>query len=340
MQHDRSLAPPSAHALLRLLWLGAAASWLCVGAARAQGMLHLMPPGPRPLHLRLAEADVIAIGTVGGIERGRIDIRDAVVLRGEAPSRFEVKRAPSSPPQLAVGLAAVLLLRGARPPYVLVDEPRELVVLRDADETRLWRKALQDLLEATGDRERLTTLYLDWLDGADPTLREVAGVALIDPRAGLLPLSAERARQRALVALDPDRSVETRRTSALLAATSSEGAEELLAGVPGLSPDAQVVEIALQAGFQLRTSGLEAALLRALDHTDATVRRTALRMSALFDSKEVRSRVRWLAAHDPNAEVRRKALQQLSEAGALPRAATSAPPMPTRPPMRAGASDP
>ena len=30
------------------------------------------------------------------------------------------------------GVPAVLLLRGARSPYVLVDEPREVVLLRDA----------------------------------------------------------------------------------------------------------------------------------------------------------------------------------------------------------------
>ena len=64
-----------------------------VTAARAQ---HPIAQGPRPLHLRIAEADIVAVGTVGPITDGRIEIRDATVLRGNAPATFAIKRSPQS----------------------------------------------------------------------------------------------------------------------------------------------------------------------------------------------------------------------------------------------------
>ena len=87
--------------------------------ARAQ---HPLPQGSRPLHVRLAAADVVAVGTIGAITEGRVEIRDATVLRGDAAASFEIKRSPAKALQFATGVPAVLLLRGARSPYVLVDD--------------------------------------------------------------------------------------------------------------------------------------------------------------------------------------------------------------------------
>jgi hypothetical protein len=292
----------SALLLLGLLWLA------CARTAAAQGM-HPLPVGPLPLHLRLAESDAVAIGTVAAISDGRIEVRDAIALRGEPGGTFEIKRAPSKPSPIAVGQQAVFLLRGARSPYVLVDDPKEQVVLRDEESARVWRNALAKLLAASGDPEKLLAVYVAWLDGSDETLRASAASALLDARSKLPALAEDAAIARARIALDPARPIVVRRISAHLAATEVAGATALLRGIPGVEPDAQVVETALLRGSLLHSPELPAALDRAFADDDAEIRRRALRVAEATWSDQVAAKVRAIAEQDPDAELR-------SEAGA------------------------
>ena len=268
---------------------------------------HPRPKGPRPLHTRIAEADVVAIATIGPIANGRVEIRDAAVLRGDAPTNFEIKHSPSKPPPFVTGVSAVLLLRGARPPYVLVDEPREVTLLRDAKDAQRWGGALQALFDAGADPTRLLHTYLAWLDGDDESLREAAAAALFDPRAPFLPLGAEDATTRARIAVDPQRPAPARRTSAMLAMSNAEGAAVLIAAVPGDAADPQVVATALRAVIPVSREARVAALLRALDSEERDVRRAALLAAQSLWTDAVEKKVSALAANDADAEVRTEA---------------------------------
>jgi hypothetical protein len=274
------------------------------GDARAQ---HGMPVGPRPLHLRLAQADVVAIASVAEVGEARVTVRDAVLLRGEAPATFELKRAPSQPAPYAPGLTLLLPLRGARPPYVLVDDARELVVLRDVAAASAWREALPGLLAAGDDREALLTTYLGWLDGREETLREVAGAALLDPRSQLVPVSAERAVERAGAAQDPAAPALARRVSAILAGGREEGSRALLPVARDPAADPQVVETALRSAAQWGLPGLDDALLAGLEHPSSAVRLASVKLVEASGSAAGRARLPALAAGDPDEDVRRAA---------------------------------
>jgi hypothetical protein len=280
------------------------ASLALAGAARAQ---HGMAVGPRPLHLRLAEADVVAIASVADVREDRVVLKDAVVLRGEAAASFELKRAPSREVPYAVGLTLLLPLRGARPPYVLEDDAHELVVLRDAAGAAAWRDAVSALLEAGSDPESLLAVYLGWLDGPEESLREIAGAALLDPRSALTPVSPARAVERAGAALDPSAAMPARRVSAILAAAQQEGASVLLAALRDPATDPQLAEIALRSAVQFRLDGLDDALLAGLAHPDPEVRRVAVTLVASTRSAPGLARLPALASQDPDAEVRREA---------------------------------
>lgn len=274
------------------------------GPARAQ---HGMATGPRPLHLRLAEADVVAIATVADVREDRVALRDATVLRGEAAPAFEIKRAPSQELPYAVGLTLLLPLRGVRPPYVLLDEARELVVLRDPASAAAWRAALPALLDAGADPESRLAVYLGWLDGSEESLREIAAAALLDPRSGLAAVSPARAAERAGVALDPDVATPARRVSAILAAGQPDGARRLLSALRDPGADPQVAETALRAAVLLRLEGLDEALLAGLAHGDAEVRRVAVTLVASTGSAAGLAQLPALAANDPDEDVRREA---------------------------------
>ena len=269
--------------------------------ARAQ---HPLPPGPRPLHLRIAAADIVAVGMVGAITDGRVEIRDATVLRGDAPASFEIKRSPAKPLPFATGVPAVLLLRGARSPYVLVDEPREIVLLRDAADATRWTAALQALEAASAEPNRLLQIYLAWLDGDDENLRDAAGAALSDFRAPFLPLGREDALLRARAALDPKRAAPTRRVSALLAVTQADGAAALVEGIPGEAADPQVIATALRAVIPVAREQRVAALLRALADEERDVRRAALNAAPTLWTDAVAARVATMATSDPDPQAR------------------------------------
>lgn len=278
---------------------------LAAGAAFAQ---HPPIRGPRPLHLRIAAADVVALGTIGAIDEDRIQVRDVDVLHGSAAAAFEIKRSPAQPPPFVTGVPAVLLLRGARSPYVLVDEPREVVLLRDEADARRWAAALESLLAATGDPTRLLHTYLLWLDGDDEPLREAAAAALSEPEAPFVPLGRSDAQDRARSALDPRRAPPARRVSAILAATHPEGLAALLAGVPGATADPQVVATALLAPGDVSRAARSAAVLRALGHEDRDVRRAALQAAPAYWTDAVAAKVAELAASDADPEARRAAV--------------------------------
>jgi hypothetical protein len=283
--------------------------------ARAQ---HGMATGPRPLHLRLAEADLVAIATVADLDEGRVSLRDAVVLRGEPVPAFELKRAPGKAIPYAVGLRLVLPLRGARSPYVLVDDARELIVLRDDASAAAWRNALPALLAAGDDRDALLAAYLDWLDGADESLREAAAAALLDPRAELVPVSAERASVRAGAALDPALATPARRVSAILAGGRPEGASVLVDGaLRAPDADSQVVETALRSAVQWKLPGRDDALLAGLAHGDPTVRRSTVKLVESSESAAGLARLPALGASDPDEGVRREVEKVLSARGML-----------------------
>jgi hypothetical protein len=301
-------------ALAALLLAPVLAVGLLAAPAPAQEM-HPLPEGPRPLNLRMDEADVVAIGTVASVDTGRISIHDATVLRGDAPAAFPIKRAPADPPPLAVGHQVVLFLRGVRPPYVLVDTPRELVVLHGDTEVEHWRAGLDALLHAEDDRERLLTVYLGWLDGDDASLREAAGAALLDLRSGFLPLDRTHALARVPVALDAARSIDARRVSARLAATDPDAVAALLAGVPGAANDPQVVETALRAGFERRLPGYPAALARAFADGNPEVRLAAVRVAGIAPTGSDVAWLRRLAVGDPDRGVRREAHKVLADIG-------------------------
>jgi len=282
------------------------------GAARAQ---HGMPVGARPLHLRLAEADVVAIATVADVGEGRVELRDAAILRGEAPAAFQLKRAPSQEIPYAVGLTLLLPLRGARAPYVLVDDAREIVVLRDAAAADAWREAVPALLAAGSDHDALLATYLGWLDGRQEGLREAAAAAVLDPRSELVPVSPERSVERAGAALDPAAPAPARRVSAILAGARAEGASALLPVLRDPAADPQVVETALRGAVQFRLAGLDDALLAGLEHDNPEVRRAAVRFAAASGSATAQVRLPALAAHDPDEGVRREAEEAMGGAG-------------------------
>lgn len=285
----------------RLLWTLAPACALglalgALGPSRALAQLgplagHPMPQGPRPLHVLAAEADAAAIATIDAVETGRIRVRDAVALFGDPPARFELKRAPSSPPALEPGQRVLLLLRGARSPYLVVGAPGEQIALvGEAPETRL-APAFAALRAARPDPAAVRDLLLAWSDGDDPMLRPLAVAALVSPDAAFVPIPDALAAPRARRALDPSVEASRRLDAAAIAALAPAGVDALLAGTPVAHDPVglQVYELALASGLiRERAAAVEAALFRGLASPDAAVRSTALRYARSLPSPRLR----------------------------------------------------
>ncbi len=291
---------------------------MLAGEAQAQMGAHgalLRRPEPRPLRARLALADAVAIATVDRVELGRIFVRSGEPVLGEVPGTFELKRAPSEPPPLEPGDEAVLLLRGARSPYVLVDEPFELVVLADAEGRARWREALR-AHRAAGDRaDDLLALYTGWLSSADPDLARAAVVGLGDPRAPFRPVGPELLERLARIAVDPDRDPELRRTASQVLLAADPGAEALLALLPGgPGADPQILVSAISVAAVRGRRDVRDVIGRALVHPDAAIRMTALRLGryAALDP-EMGKEVARMAAEDPDERVREAARRALGE---------------------------
>jgi hypothetical protein len=279
------------------------------GDALAQRFGHGLPPPPRPLHVRLALADVVAFATVERVELGRIAVGDAQALRGAPAGSFRIKRAPSKAPDLAAGERALFLLRGARDPYVMVDEPREVVRIEDAEREARWRAGLAELLAAKGD-DAVHATYLDWIDGPGDGLRQAATQALADRRRS--PLPAEVRVERARIALDASRPAAVRRASANVACLEPAGTAALVAGLDRADVDPGVVRVALTMGALQRVEGLSDAVVTSLGHANREVRRAALPAAvALAGEPAVRAALEELAEREEDAELREAARRAL-----------------------------
>jgi hypothetical protein len=285
--------------------------------AAAQGLAAHAPrtPQARPLHERLAAADAAAIGSVADVALGRIRIERATPLLGSPGESFELKRAPSRPPALSAGDRALLLLRGARSPYVLVDAPPETVVLADPESEARWRRAIGDLTTAAASPAALRDLYLAWLVASDASLREAAAAALASSRAPFHPLPPEVVgqliRDATDAALDPGR----RRASARVV-LAGPGAAALLARLPGEgdAADAAIVDAALRRAALGADLEVDPLLARALLHPREDVRASALQLSSLAArSPTARPALEQMAAQDPVEELRRGAQEALAE---------------------------
>lgn len=289
----------------------AAAALLTATPALAQLGGHGLPNQGRPLHVRLALADAVAIGDVERVDLGRIAVRDARVVRGDPGETFLVKRAPSKAPDLMASDRVLFLLRGAREPYVLVDEPREILRLSDEEAAGRWRDALAELLAASSDSE-VRDVYLAWIDGDDAELREAATRALADRRKHPLPLTPEVARERARIALDPARPLATRRASAAVACADPAGTRALLAGVGAPGVDPGVVQLALAMGTMQKIEGVEGSVARALRSRDRGVVQAALpAATSVASAAQVRHELERIAADPADAELAQAATRAL-----------------------------
>jgi hypothetical protein len=275
-------------------------------AANSQGFHPL--PDLRPLDARLPQADRVVFGTVDEVEMGRVRVREAVAVLGSVEPEFALKRSPSSPPPLESGDRALLLLRGARPPYVLVDRPQDVVPIGSAEEEEIWRAAVIRLSAALGEPSERLAVYLEWLDGASDGLRSAAQRALVLPDAAFFPLPDDVVASRVNASLDPEASEPTRTISAGLAVRSESGAAMLLSRVPGTgnAADPVVTSTALRAGIALRSEQTEAALLRALRHADVEIRRVGVRFSAYVQGRSARvsEQLKRMAEQEPEARLR------------------------------------
>lgn len=148
------------------------------GGAAAQPIGHPLPVGPRAFHVRLAGAEVVAVVRVERVGEGRIAARLEQALAGAPPAAFEVKRSPLRPPPLATGDRALLLLRGDRPPYVLADEPSEVIRLSDDAMAARWTAAAGRALAARADPAALAAVYEDWVAHGPASLRDLGAASL------------------------------------------------------------------------------------------------------------------------------------------------------------------
>jgi hypothetical protein len=301
--------------------LAASALWALAALATPSGALaqgmHPLPPQARPLHRRLALADAAAVVRVERVDTGRITAARRDVLLGDVPERFEIKRSPSSPPPLEEGDLAIVLLRGARPPYVLVDEPRETIRLAGETMEARWTDVLRRVAEGRGDPEDLADLYLAWMDEGPDSLREIAFRGLLETTAAPGPLQARVSLDRGRAAADSARASEARRLSAMLAVRTPEATAELLPSVPGDDALPAVVVTALRGAALHRLPDALDALARALHHDEPAVRAAAWQalpaLASAFGPPALAEAGR-RAGEDPDASVRRQAERSMRAA--------------------------
>lgn len=274
-----------------------------------------MPPQARTLHQRLELADAVVIAWIEAVDAGRLRVRATRVLEGDPPESFEIKRSPSRPPPLEEGDRVLLLLRGARAPFVLVDEPQETIRLADDEAETRWGSAVAALL-ATGDAVARARVYLEWIAEGPATLRDLASAGLTSERTSLDSLPPDLFQPLVDVAWDADRPLGARRTAAMLAARSPHAAEQLLEGVGAHRDEGDVVVgvLALRAGVFHRSPQVQQALANALGSPSAELRLGALRSVAALQpepSAEFAQRLTALATNDGDERVRAEAQRML-----------------------------
>jgi hypothetical protein len=231
---------------------------------------------------------------------------------GQPPDPLELKRAPSDPPPLRPGEVALLLLRGARSPYVLVDAPEELVALDGEAAVARWRAAVRAMERAAGRPMEIARTYAGWLDDESVGLRKAAVVGLGDPES-TLPLPGERASALlAALAVDPDLPPLFRLRAAGTAMRTGTGRDALIDRLPGDSgADARVLAITVQTALR-EGDDVQRALSRSLAHESAMIRVTAARLCALApQGAELRAQLAGVAAGDVDEEVRAAAARAL-----------------------------
>jgi hypothetical protein len=304
---QRALRADSPPRLRRRLRAGRAGLALACGLAASIPAAAQHPVGPRAraFHERLGKADAVAVATVKSVQPDRLRMDDARSLYGGVASAFQVKRAPGAPPPLAAGDRVLLLLRGARPPYVLVDAPDETIRLADAASEERWSGAVTAWLAVRERPEAWIPLYLAWIDAGPDTLRDLAVQSLGDPAAPFQPVRPEVFAGLGAAAWDPARSLAARRAAAQLAFLGVEGAEALASGfLSAQQPDPVLAQAALRVAPRLGPARGSALLLRGLAPGDAEVRRTALRTARGLGAgaePALRDAIAHLA-QDPDAE--------------------------------------
>lgn len=302
--------PPALRACQRTVVLAVvfcAALVSAAGSASAQAVAHPAPPSARPLHLRLAEADAAAIVVVTGVDRGRITVTREAGLLGRTPERFEIKRSPLNPPPLAAHDRALVFLRGARPPYVLVDEPRETIRLANEASAERWAQAVRDAARDRDDPRALASLYARWLDEGPESLRDLAFQGLVEPELDTPEVRAHLAPDRADAASRGELPPRVRQLSALLAVRTPEGSAQLLEGALIDPVEPGVIGMALRGGITYGNADTGAVFAAAVRSDDAAVRLAGAQAMVGVRGElaaTVRPRLETLAADDPDPRVR------------------------------------
>lgn len=265
---------------------------------------HVQGARIRSLAARLGAADTAVIGRIEEVGLGRIRIQRQKLLLGQADAAFEIKRAPSNPAELEPGDVAILNLRGARSPYLLVDRPIELIKLETEAELELWdRSALALVGTAPADR---VVLYESWLDGGSDAIASDALRALSERNLAGDVLPWGFFERRVATATDGERSAAVRSASAAAALFDPRGAAALLSRLPGGDEALpEVLRIALGRGAREAPEPARQAFLRSLAHPREDIRRTALRTEGPFrEAPGVAAAIEQLARDDPSPELR------------------------------------
>jgi hypothetical protein len=292
--------------MLRAVRTGVAAL-VCAFAAAASAQHALPEQRPRPLHQRLAASDAVAFATIAGADLGRVRAAEVISLRGELASELELKRAPSAPLPLAAGQHALLLLRGGRSPYLLVDRADELWT---GDGEADWQDAVRALDAERADPTQVAARYAEWLEGGRTPLARWAAEGFEGDAALFAHAPAKAPERLAALALDsPDAAL---RDAAARAAAKNEAAlARLLAGLPGGAADPAVTAHALLAGLT-RADG-RAAALRCLAHPSSAVRGAALRFGTLLaGDPALHAQLQRMASEDPDEQLRLAARRALT----------------------------
>ncbi|MEE8508204.1 MAG: hypothetical protein V3T07_03990 [Myxococcota bacterium] len=285
-------------------------------SSQRQRAPHGLRPGPLPLHARLEQAQAAALVVVDAVEPGRLHVRDAVAVLGRVDPEFQIKRSPLDPPKLAPGDHALLLLRGARSPYILVDEAREIRPLDGPAARQRWKSAVAEILARRSRSHDLLALYESWLDGPNDDLREEALRAVADRSASFHPLPEAFLTERIAAATQAGNTTHVRSAAAYVATLDPVTSERLLMVVPSVGGHAssEVILLALRSGVRFRLEATRGALLRSLVHEDSRIRAAALLFTEHFArDHELRDAVARLADTSDEAEERAAARRALDK---------------------------